>query len=40
MPSRSILLHGDTEGALNLARTIRTVIESGGNKIVPLSRQV
>ena len=40
MPSRSILLHGDTEGALNLAKTIRTVIESGGNKIVPLSRQV
>jgi UPF0271 protein len=39
MPAASILLHGDTQGALTLARTIRTVIEAAGVNIVPISRQ-
>jgi len=39
MPAASILLHGDTQGALMLARTIRTVIEAAGATIVPISRQ-
>lgn len=38
MPCRSILLHGDTEGALHLAKTVRQLIEATGNQIVPLSR--
>ncbi len=39
MPARSILLHGDTPGAVQLARTLRSEIERGGGRIVPLSRQ-
>jgi UPF0271 protein len=39
MPCRSILLHGDTEGALQLAKAIRQMIETTGNTIVPLTRQ-
>jgi UPF0271 protein len=39
MPAASILLHGDTQGALTLARTIRTVIEEAGANIVPITRQ-
>ena len=38
MHPRSILLHGDTPGAVALARTIRREIESRGNRIVPISR--
>lgn len=38
MPAQSILLHGDTEGAVDLARTIRGAIERGGGEIVPCSR--
>ncbi len=40
MPARSILLHGDTPGAVALARTIRTEIEAAGGRIVPISRQL
>jgi 5-oxoprolinase (ATP-hydrolysing) subunit A len=40
MRPRSILLHGDTPGAVALARTIRREIEAGGSRIVPLSRQM
>jgi 5-oxoprolinase (ATP-hydrolysing) subunit A len=40
MPARSILVHGDTPGALSLARAIRTEVEVAGRAIVPLSRQV
>jgi len=40
VPVRSILLHGDTPGALTLARTIRREIEAGGGRIVPISRQL
>lgn len=39
MRPRSILLHGDTEGAVALARRIRAEIEQGGGRIVPVSRQ-
>jgi UPF0271 protein len=39
MPARSILLHGDTAGAVELARSIRQVIEQGGGRVVPISRQ-
>jgi UPF0271 protein len=38
MAAQSILLHGDTAGAVSLARAIRREIESGGGAIVPLSR--
>ncbi|MBC3949027.1 LamB/YcsF family protein [Pseudomonas folii] len=34
----SILLHGDTPGAVELARTVRNEIESAGGQIVPISR--
>lgn len=39
MRARSILVHGDTPGAVQLARTIRAEIESCGGRIVPISRQ-
>jgi UPF0271 protein len=38
--ARSILLHGDTPGAVHLARTIRSEIEAAGGRIVPISRQL
>jgi 5-oxoprolinase (ATP-hydrolysing) subunit A len=38
MRPRSILLHGDTPGALDLARSIRQEIEAVGGRIVPASR--
>ncbi|WAJ29942.1 LamB/YcsF family protein [Antarcticirhabdus aurantiaca] len=34
----SILLHGDTAGAVDLARTIRREIEAAGGSVVPVSR--
>jgi 5-oxoprolinase (ATP-hydrolysing) subunit A len=40
MPARSILVHGDTPGALALARAIRAEAEAAGHAIVPLSRQM
>lgn len=40
MYPQSILLHGDTPGALSLARQIRLEIEQSGGKIVPVSRLV
>ncbi|WP_211464659.1 LamB/YcsF family protein [Collimonas silvisoli] len=36
----SILLHGDTPGAVELARTIRGAIQAVNGRIVPLSRLV
>lgn len=39
MKARSILVHGDTPGALELARTLRAEIEATGGHIVPISRQ-
>ena len=39
MRVQSILLHGDTPGATELARTVRGVVESVG-RIVPISRQM
>ena len=38
MRVHSILLHGDTPGAVDLARAVREVVEQGG-RIVPISRQ-
>jgi UPF0271 protein len=38
MNVRSILLHGDTPGAVALARTIRGEIEAAGRRVVPISR--
>jgi len=40
MPVRSILVHGDTPGAVALARTIRREVEAGGGRIVPVSQQM
>lgn len=38
MKVRSILLHGDTPGAVELARTVRRSIESAGGSVVPVSK--
>ena len=38
MRVRSILLHGDTPGAVALAKAVRAAIEAGGGRVVPLSR--
>lgn len=38
MKVQSILLHGDTAGAVELARSVRQTIESGGGRVVPISR--
>jgi len=40
MRPRSILVHGDTPGAVTLARAVRREIEAGGGRIVPISRQM
>ena len=37
---QSILLHGDTPGAVDNARAIRREIESGNGRVVPVSRLV
>ncbi|KMT52334.1 LamB/YcsF family protein [Pseudomonas fildesensis] len=38
VPAHSILLHGDTPGAVELARTIRREIEQAGGCITPISQ--
>lgn len=40
MNARSILLHGDTPGAVELARTVRSAIEAAGGRVVPVSKLV
>ena len=40
MRPASILLHGDTDGAVGLAKAIRKEIETCGGRIVPVSRQL
>jgi UPF0271 protein len=40
MSVHSILLHGDTPSALDLARRVRSEIETRGTQLVPISRQV
>ncbi|APW37424.1 hypothetical protein RD110_09675 [Rhodoferax koreense] len=40
MRASSILLHGDTPGAVALATAVRERIEAVGGRIVPISRQV
>ncbi len=39
MRVHSILLHGDTPGSLELALSVRQMIESGSCRVVPLSQQ-
>jgi UPF0271 protein len=38
MQARSILVHSDTPGSLDLARTVRNEIEAAGGAIVPVSK--
>jgi 5-oxoprolinase (ATP-hydrolysing) subunit A len=38
MRAQSILVHGDTPGAVALARVIRREIEAAGGRVVPVSR--
>lgn len=40
MRAKSILLHGDTPGAVELARTVRGAIEAKGGRVVPVSKLV
>ena len=40
MSTRSILLHGDTPGALALAGSVRAAIEAAGGQIEPISQQM
>jgi UPF0271 protein len=40
MRAHSILLHGDTPGAISLARRIRAEIKENGGQVVPVSRLV
>ena len=40
MSVHSILVHGDTPGALELARRVRSEIEARGTQLVPISRQL
>jgi UPF0271 protein len=39
MRTASILLHGDTSGAVELAQAIRKEVEASGARIAPISRQ-
>ena len=39
MQARSILLHGDTPGAVELARAVRERVEASGGRIVAASRE-
>lgn len=38
MNVKSILLHGDTQGAVRLAASVRQAIEAGGGRVVPVSQ--
>jgi UPF0271 protein len=38
MPVRQILVHGDTPGAVALARSIRSAIEEAGGSVTPVSQ--
>jgi UPF0271 protein len=40
MQPHSILGHGDTPGALTLARAVRREVEAAGGRVVPISRQL
>lgn len=39
MRPQSILVHGDTPGAVTLARAVRRAVEEAGGRVVPISRQ-
>lgn len=36
----SILVHGDTPGAVTLARAVRQAVEQAGGRVLPISRQL
>lgn len=38
IPARSILVHGDTVGAVGMARQVRGLIESSGHRVTPISK--
>ena len=38
MRARSILVHSDTPGSLDLARTVRREIEAAGGAVTPVSK--
>lgn len=40
MQPHSILVHGDTPGAVALARSVRRVVEEAGGQVMPISRQL
>lgn len=40
IPARSILVHGDSAGAVEMARKVRALIEEGGHRVVPISKIV
>lgn len=40
MRPRSILVHGDTPGALALAHAVRREVEAAGGRVVPISKQL
>ena len=40
MSVHSILVHGDTPSALELARRVRSEIQAQGARLVPISRQL
>jgi len=40
MSVHSILVHGDTPSALGLARRVRSEIQAGGARLMPISRQL
>jgi len=37
MDAACVLVHSDTAGALEIAKTVRATVEKGGGKIVPLT---
>jgi UPF0271 protein len=37
MEAACVLVHSDTDGALEIAKTVRSTVERGGGKIVPLT---
>ncbi len=40
MRPHSILVHGDTPGAVTLARAVRQAVEQAGGRVLPISRQL
>ncbi|HDR9759517.1 TPA: LamB/YcsF family protein [Burkholderia cepacia ATCC 25416] len=38
MPARTVMIHGDTPNAVEIARAIRDAVQAAGGSIVPISR--